>query len=382
MIAIPQDEENEIEEQKLIEQKNRGEILIPQHKLLIKSFCLAIIMIILISSWYFKRNNSLDSIEKIKENINVNKTNLSIIINSFNEKNDLISLFNKILTKKIEYSEIILTTNYFVNYSKLKDQEKECEQKNISTKYIEYKKNTNTVKMRLDSASRANSDYLIFIDPEELLSFDILDGYIKIIKDNPDIDIIQYDLDFDRIENKKIIYQPQIFESLFYSRDSLAYNHFHINGKIFKRELLVNATNNLKALYLEQSDKYYDEIMIISLVFKQANTFIKLKKQTSCISSKCQKNLFRSYKYDAKILKDTVLFVRFLFEYTGEDKVQEKRMATQVFNELLISKGIKYFYNNELFKLINDTIDLYVNCDLINDIDKNQIINYRKGIRK
>ena len=382
MIAIPQDEENEIEEQKLIEQKNRGEILIPQHKLLIKSFCLAIIMIILISSWYFKRNNSLDSIEKIKENINVNKTNLSIIINSFNEKNDLISLFNKILTKKIEYSEIILTTNYFVNYSKLKDQEKECEQKNISTKYIEYKKNTNTVKMRLDSASRANSDYLIFIDPEELLSFDILDGYIKIIKDNPDIDIIQYDLDFDRIENKKIIYQPQIFESLFYSRDSLAYNHFHINGKIFKRELFVNANNNLKALYLEQSDKYYDEIMIISLVFKQANTFIKLKKQTSCNSGKCQKNLFRSYKYDAKILKDTILFVRFLFEYTGEDKVQEKRMATQVFNELLISKGIKYFYNNELFILINDTIDLYVNCDLINDMDKKQIINYRKGIRK
>ena len=113
--------------------------------------------------------------------------------------------------------------------------------------------------------------------------------------------------------------------------------------------------------------------MLISLVFKKAETFIKLKQGRYCDRNKCQKELYRSYKYDEKILKDTILFVRFMLEYTGEDKVQEKRMAANVFKDLLISKKVKYYYNSELLKLIQDTIKLYINCDLINDLDKDPI---------
>ena len=136
-------------------------------------------------------------------------------------------------------------------------------------------------------------------------------------------------------------------------------------------------------MYLSKSDKYFDEMMIVTLVFKQANTFIKLKQDKSCDRNKCQSKLFYNYNYkDKKVLKDTILFLRFLLDYTGKDKVQEKRMAAKIFYDLLIYKKIKYFYNSELFKLINDTINLYLNCDLINDIDKSEIINYRKGIKK
>ena len=136
-------------------------------------------------------------------------------------------------------------------------------------------------------------------------------------------------------------------------------------------------------LYLSQSDKYFYEMLIITLVFKHANTFIKLRGDKSCDRNKCQSKLFYNYNYrDEKVLKDTILFLRFLLEYTGKDKVQEKRMAAKMFYDLLIYKKIKSFYNAELFKLINDTIDLYLNCDLINDMDKNEIINYRKSIKK
>ena len=144
----------------------------------------------------------------------------------------------------------------------------------------------------------------------------------------------------------------------------------------------MNAAQNLNEIYLEQSDKYYDEIMLVSLLFKHANNFTKLKQNNYCNTNKCQKYLFKFYKYDPVILKDTILFIRFLFEYTGKDKVQEKRMAVKVFNDLLIFREVKSYYNNDLLKLINDTIDLYVNCDAINDIDKNLIINYRNSIKK
>ena len=383
MIKIPQSyEEEELWEQQLIMQEKKEDMTLIQHKFIIKVFCFIVILIILISSYFFHKNNSLNSIEKIKEINNVNyKTNLSIIINSFNEKNDLISLLNKILNYKIEFSEIILTTNYNINFSLFDEQEKECKKNNISTKIIEYKKNTNSLKMRLDSALRSNGEYLIYINPEEPIYFNIFNSYIKIIKENKDIDIIQYDLDFERIGNNKIIYQPQIYESLFFSQDSINFNHFHINGKLYKKEMFTNAIKKLDNLYMEQSDKYYDEIMIVSLAFKEANTFIKLSQHNSCNRDKCQKYLYKNYRYDDKILKDTILFVKFLFEYTGKDKKKKKRMAARIFDELLISRKVTSYYNNQLKKLINETIQLYLNCDLINDIDKDQIIKYKKSIR-
>ena len=308
--------------------------------------------------------------------------NLSVIINSFNSKNDLISLVKNIISKNIDNFEIIISSNYNFNSNSFHEQEKELKSKNISMKFIEYNEKTNTLKMKIDSAIKSNGKYIIFINPEEVLSLDIFNNYKKYIKDN--IDIIQYDLEFDHIGNNIIIYQPQLYESLFFGgRDSFDLNHFHVNGKLYKREIFVNAFKNLDKLYLEQSDRYFDEIMIVCLVYQNANTLIKLKQSTSCNRNKCQKHQYRRYNFNNKeILKDTVLFLKFLYEYTGKDKVQEKRMAAKIFNDILISNRVKSFYTDELFDLINDTINLYINNDLINDIDKNVIRDYRQGIRK
>jgi len=307
---------------------------------------------------------------------------LSVIINSFNSKNDLVSLVKNIISKNIDNSEIIISTNYNIDKNSFKDQEKELKSKNISMKYIEYDGKTNTLKMKIDSAMNSNGKYIIFINPEEVLSLDIFNNYKKYIKDN--IDIIHYDLDYDRIGNNIIIYQPQLYESLFFGgRDSFDLNHFHVNGKLYKREIFVNAFKNLDKLYLEQSDKYFDEIMIVCLAYQNANTLIKYRQSTSCNRNKCQKNQYRRYNFNNKeILKDTVLFLRFLFECTGKDKVQEKRMAAKIFNEVLISNRVRTFYTDELLNLIKDTINLYLNSDLINDMDKNPIQNYRNEIKK
>ena len=325
-------------------------------------------------------NKRIEKTDKI-EDIIIKEIDLSIIINSYNKNNDLTTLVKNILSKDIENCEIIITSNYIFDNNQKKNIEKEINDKKIMTKFIEYEENTKRLKMKLDSSFKTSGKYIIFIDPEETLSLDIFKDYKNVIKN--DIDIIQYDLDFDRIGNNKITYQPQLYESLFFGgRDSFDFNHFHVNGKLYKSEIFIEATKNIDKLYLEQSDKYYDEIMIIILVFQKANTFIIIKQSKSCNRDKCQKYQYKRYNYNKEILKDTILFIRFLYEYTGKDKVQEKRMAAKIFQELFISKGVKTFYNDELLKLMNDTIDLYINSELINDLDKNPIKNYRVGIKK
>ena len=380
MIEIPQNDENENQKFLRVIKYNENPDMNPNKINIRKSIYLIIILIILIFSFYLKDSNSLNTIEKISEinNNNIKKT-LSIIINSFKNNNNLNSLINKVLLFKIDNSELIISTNYLSNTKLSEEQIGNFKKKNISLKYIKYGENTNTVKMRLDSALKSTGDYLIYIDPENP-SLNILNTYNNKIKEN--IDIIHYEYDFDFIENNKIIYQPQIFESLFFYHDSFNYNHFHIMGKIYKREMFTKAAKNLNKLYLEQSDKYFDEMMIVSLVFKEANTFIKYKSNSNCNKNKCQKDLIKNYDYNKKILKDAVLFVKFLFEYTGEDKVQEKRMAVKVFKDLLIAKNVRSFHNSELLKLVHDTFDLYLNCDIINDLDKEEILKYRKSIRK
>ena len=333
-----------------------------------------------------KKNTKTDLITDIvsDENENISKIpnikyDLSLIINSFNKNFDFISLIKSILSKNIDNSEVIFSTNYKIDNNLLKQQEEECKKRNISIKSIEYDEKINSLKMKIDSASKAIGSYIVFINPEEILSLDIFNNYKQYIKDN--IDIIQYDLDYDRIGNNIIIYQPQLYESLFFSRDSFDFNHFHVNGKLYKTQIFIDATKYLDKLYLEQSDKYYDDIMIICLVFQKANTFKKLRGTSSCNRNKCQRYQFKRYNYNKEILKDTVLFLKFLFEYTGVDKVQEKRMAAKIFNELLISRRVNSFYNDALLNLVKDTINLYLNSDLINDIDKNPIQNYRNNIK-
>ena len=380
MIEIPQNDENENQKFLRVIKYNENPDMNPKKINIRKSIYLIIILIILIFSFYLKDSNSLNTIEKISEINNTNsKKTLSIIINSFKNNNNLNSLINKVLSYNIDNSELIISTNYLSNTKLFEEQIGNFKKKNISLKYIKYGENTNTVKMRLDSALKSTGDYLIYIDPENP-SLNILNTYNNKIKEN--IDIIHYEYDFDFIENNKIIYQPQIFESLFFYHDSFNYNHFHIIGKIYKREMFTKAAKNLNKLYLEQSDKYFDEMMIVSLVFKEANTFIKYKSNSNCNKNKCQKDLIKNYDYNKKILKDAVLFVKFLFEYTGEDKVQEKRMAVKVFKDLLIVKNVRSFHNSELLKLVHDTFDLYLNCDIINDLDKEEILKYRKSIRK
>ena len=143
-------------------------------------------------------NNDEDSIEKEKkdkENISdIEKTdvvkdktddvsqkpdnkltiNLSVIINSFNSKNDLISLVKNIISKNIDKFEIIISTNYNFNSNSFHEQEKELKSKNISLKFIECNEKTNTLKIKIDSAIKSNGKYIIFINPEEVLSLDIL----------------------------------------------------------------------------------------------------------------------------------------------------------------------------------------------------------------
>ena len=331
-----------------------------------------------------EKEEKTDKVEETDNNVKALNLDLSIIINSFNKNNDLVSLIKNILSNKnVENSEIIITTTYNFDTNQIKNQESELRKRKMSVKVIEYNENSKSLKVKIESAQKAVGKYILFITPEEPLSFDIFNKYKNILKESGNIDIIQYDLDFDRVGNNQIVYQPQLYESLLFGgRDSFGFNHFHVNGKLYKNKVFIEATKNLDKIYLENSSYFFDEIMIIILVFQKAETFIKYRQNSSCNRNRCQRYQMGRYNYNKDNIKDIILFIRFLYECTGEGKVQEKRLAARTFNEIMISRGIRTFYDDENLKLISDTINIYLDSEIINDIDKSPIRNYKNNIRK
>ena len=142
---------------------------------------------------------------------------------------------------------------------------------------------------------------------------------------------------------------------------------------------------DIDLFYLENNNnRFFDETMIILKLFKKAESFMKIRNRgikSKCEQKLCIQSLINKKSYKKKELKDILIYIKFLIQYTDK-KVLEKRMAAKFFIETLVQKNktIKNF-NKELVELLDEIIDLYSNCDLINEYDINLIKEYRKKIK-
>ena len=305
-----------------------------------------------------------------------------IIINSFDKKHNLTHLLRSLIEQSISSYEIIITKNYKQELSNLAFEK--FKKKNVNIKFIQYGEKDTNLKIRIDSASAANGEYILFLNPNDYFSTDFLKDSLKAaIKDK--LDITQYNHFHDNIKFNEILHQPKLFDSMFFNKDEIKQNQFHLSGKIIKKTVFIEAMKDIDLFYLENNNnRFFDETMIILKLFKKAESFMKIRNRgikSKCEQKLCIQSLINKKSYKKKELKDILIYIKFLIQYTDK-KVLEKRMAAKFFIETLVQKNktIKNF-NKELVELLDEIIDLYSNCDLINEYDINLIKEYRKKIK-
>ena len=315
-------------------------------------------------------------------NIMPGQSKLTIIINSFDKKHNLTHLLRSLIEQSISSYEIIITKNYKQELSNLAFEK--FKKKNVNIKFIQYGEKDTNLKIRIDSASAANGEYILFLNPNDYFSTDFLkDCYKAAIKDK--LDITQYNYFHDNIKFNEILHQPKLFDSMFFNKDEIKQNQFHLSGKIIKKKVFIEAMKDIDLFYLENNNnRFFDETMIILKLFKKAESFMKIRNRgikSKCEQKLCIQSLINKKSYKKKELKDILIYIKFLIQYTDK-KVLEKRMAAKFFIETLVQKNktIKNF-NKELVELLDEIIDLYSNCDLINEYDINLIKEYRKKIK-
>ena len=309
------------------------------------------------------------------------KPKLSIIINVYDKKSNLTKLLKSIMDQSITYYEIIITKNFLIDYNQTDFEQ--FKRKDVKIRIIQYGENDSNVKIRIDSGSIAKGEYILFINPNEYFSKNNLNLlFQKAIKN--EIDITQYDSFYDDIEFNTIVTQPKLFDSMFFDHDIIRQTHFHLTGKFIKKECFLEAVKDIDNFYLENNNIYYEENMILFKLFKKANTFLKLKIKPygnkKCNIKHCSFQLIVKESYTKDQIKDALIYLKFLYQYTDYNVI-EKRMSIKLFINILVSKPIvKNKYDHILIKLLDEVIELYLNCDLINEYDINLLKQYRRNI--
>ncbi len=160
---------------------------------------------------------------------------------------------------------------------------------------------------------------------------------------------------------------------MYFEGDHFQLKQFHLSGKLIKKEFFSNIIKNLEDFYLDQQIFFYDESLFLLILFKSAETFELLRlKGTGKTCTNCDINI--NFQNE-QINKDLLIYLNLMIQYS-DDNVPEKRLAASLFIKNIINRNIR-FTDLSNIKLLNETINLYLNCDKISEYDKKIIKNYK-----
>ena len=308
----------------------------------------------------------------IKDNI---KISIIVMNNNKEIKNDWDKLYESIISQEFPDKEIIIVGNNVEINSTSNNIEKIKKESTI----VEYEIKTGKIMQRYDIVKMAKGEYILFLEGDDSFSSNEILKQIYEKAKNDKIDILEYKTYHQMPPKDRILYQPEIFSSMYFGEDD--YNRliqFHLCGKLIKRDFFLDTFKEVNdaPFYFKKNIQNFDQSMILLVLLRKAKTFEVLDIQgTTNSCNKCEKNKNIAEIKDAL---DLLIYTRFLIENTG-DNVPEKRMAVNIFINDFLNKRINFEDKDEL-NMLKETVDLYLKCDKIGEQDFKTIENYRYDI--
>ena len=306
--------------------------------------------------------------KKFKKSFN---PQISIITPIYNKEKYILRFLRSIQNQFFDDIEIILIDDHSTDYSIEIIERLRINDERI--KLIKNKKNYGTLKSRNEGALKANGKYLIFLDPDDLLSFYILIlCYNLAEKYNYDIirfniyegnEKINLDSFVNKIINKKV-FQPEISLYLFYGLGKLEELDYYITNKIIKKDLFIKSLNYIDQFYLNNFMIDCEDGLINFILYRLANSYYFIAKIGYIYIINQESITIANFK---KRLKSNFLYLKFIFENT-KNNIIEKNISNYIFLGIYAQHKEDIF---KLFKNINDIefykeiIDLYLNCKYI-----------------
>ena len=293
---------------------------------------------------------------------------VSIISPIYNRENFILRFLRSVQNQKFYEIEIIFIDDYSEDNSvKLIEKYQKKDERII---LIKNKKNKGTLISRNIGALNSRGEYLIFPDPDDIISKNIINFCYNFIRTfNYEMirfnlyegnDIFLKDIVYG-LENK-IIIQPELSTFLFYGKGKLLQIDFNISNKFIKRKAYIRALNSVNNYYLNLYMTNAEDGLMNYILYRTVKSLFFIKKigyfyiinEKSITQSNFTDEKLKSYFYNLKLL----------FEYSKNNKY-EKEMANSYYNYFLSPIN-----NNELKRIINkdckfynEIIKIYLNCE-------------------
>jgi glycosyltransferase involved in cell wall biosynthesis len=297
---------------------------------------------------------------------------LSIIISTFNSEKYVEKAILSVINQSFQDFEIIVINDNSIDktYQILMKLQKEDQR----IKIINHSKNLGTYHSRAEGALNSKSEYILFLDPDDMIFNPFLFEKIYKCYLNYNLDIIEYTVFYLR-ENegkvyystnpmtshyhnyfKKIIYQPELSNIIYYKPNSKIYSSITCRtlwNKIFKRNLVLKSIKYIGNSYY---NKYYivvvEDTLFNIILFNFANNYTNLKmpgylynKRKSSISRSNNKDLLR--KKSISFFLFYQLFYRLIKEFDKDRNYLYYELRP--FGRYLLNLGkynnTKYFLN-------------------------------------
>jgi len=314
---------------------------------------------------------------------------ISIIIPVYNKQNFILRVLRSIQNQSFKDIEIIFCDDHsYDNSTSLIEMYQKEDERII---LLKQETNKGTLQNRNAGAFLSKGEYILFVDPDDLLIEFILEtAYSKAKKYN--VDIVQFqsyngyfDKSFQMSNNNHSttpIYQPELSNFMYYEKGYLSQNEFFIWGKLIRRNIFIEAINSIDKYYLNQHMTLHEDGLTLFILFKKANSYLFIKDYGTFYYYNVNSTLSNLNKGNNinKTVRNCFLYLEFMFQYTN-DTLYEKNMAVFQFKSLMNQFGYIYKNVSQGFDYIYKVIDLYLNCKIILEEDKKIILSLKQDIK-
>ena len=314
---------------------------------------------------------------------------VSLIITVHNQDNFLRKIYNCIQNQTLKDIEIIFVDDASTDNSSLIINEFMKEDKRIV--YIKNEKNKRAFYSRNKGILISRGEYILVIDPDDLLLNDILIKAYDTAK-NYNLDILQFYTIIGSVEKNNIWKQVKYKDGILYNSEvkKVIYYCYTRNlwDKLIKREIYIKSINFMKLEFHKETYFIHNDDTAFLGLISVANSYGFLEQIGYFYNLKNPKSTFHYY-FDIKNMNDIFhsLFATMKYYYLQSDNNNSDKnlIAFNFFNNKInkdYKNKIQYLTNG--FDYLIDVLDLYLNCTFFDENQKSKLkefknnINYRK----
>ena len=330
--------------------------------------------------------NDCRNLKKYNKGILVDNKNLylSICIPTYNMEKYIEKALLSIINQTFQYFEIIIVNDNsndnsisIINRIQIKDKR---------IRIINHIKNLGVYFSRIEAALNANGKYILFMDPDDMILNQYLyeELYNYNLKNN--LDIIEFlvfhqeegkkkfffpnNHEYNHYHNfrKKIIYQPELSDILFYVPNTKQYNSIFcrtIWNKIVRKPILIKTIKYIEKsfhnLFLITADDTPINMINFHFAFNYSN--IKLPGYLYNIRKNSMSRLSNDHSHNLIISYNFLLYFKLFYKFIKEFK----KDLNFLFYDL------KSYFHLLKFKSLNATEYILKTIEFLKDINKDDI---------